>query len=1305
MSPADLPREPAPARPELRRLLEALLPGDSDLNAFVYDCCPEVLSGFSPGLERPAKLDLVLDGVDSSNLVQWLRERSVQGRQKRPSEIFDFSGERQRHSEFLGRQPVLDALDEALRRGGWVIVSGQPGVGKTALLVQLLNKLEQRRGRPVPHHFLQRALADSCRPGVVLRALSAQIEAQYPRLTDPDAPPELRLIQLLSRVSQQGLEAGDDLVIIVDGLDEVELEGNANPLPRFLPPELPPGVTLVCSISTTAPPAVSPMKSPPFGTAIAPSGMSLSEPHVSRLDWLMEIAHTQLGGHIDLDGHVGQASTAQSCQALLSHHGMALNLSASQTARLVRAADGNLLCAVKLVEILHESDLPLDQLIATLPIGLEALLRKLWNRLSKEAQAALGLLSTARQALPLSLLEELVGLEDGEGTAHLKAAKPFLRFEAAPSATSLSSRCVAFAHTLLREFVERTVGPGPGYQNQRQLGAALCSWPPLEDSLYGFRRLYALRHAITQHIETDAVTHASQVISSVDYLVGRCQEYGSTALAEDLEHAAARCAIPEAARTFSDLAQALRIGAHWLARDPAALPGLLYNLLRCANWTPATIERVLNFSPQRLRFRLAHPLQRRDTSVHTFAGHWDSVVSCELLSDGKRLISVGLDHTVRLWDLNSGTLLMHFFGQAGGPGAVALSSDGQGLFYATSDLSLAYYDLSTGAQLLRLRGHDAPITACAAHPGGDRVLTAARDHKLKLWDLTSGDELKTLSGHDGAITTCLITRDGRRAISAGWDKSIRVWDLESGHETKAFLEHQGAVSALALLGDEKHLLSASWDHTLRLFDLQTGRQTRVFVGHSAPVNALVVTPDGKLLVSASDDRTLKIWDIESGRELHTLHGHTASVKDCAIGPYGRTVLSVSEDGTLRQWDIGNGSLLRVLAGHLGPVLALAATRDGRQIITASDDKTLKLWDLSVAPESRQEGHGDAINTCLITGEGTHAVTASEDQTLKIWDLSTGNVLRTLIGHTEAVSVCAPCPDGKRVVSASPDGTVVVWDLASGGEVLRFSTDPASRKSGPNQTSGAHLAIPSDDHMIELWGMPLDSPRQAEGALVRVRGCAVTPDGRHLITAAGDRLLRLWDLGTGAELLRFTGHTGSINACAVYPDGKRMVSAASDRLLILWDVGTGAELLRFTGHTGSVNCCAISADGKRLLSGSHDNTLRLWDAQSGAEIIRLSGHLAPITACVFSPDGRRAVSASLDYTIRLWELTSGMCFEVIYGSSPFLALDGRDEWLCAGDQIGNVWLLRDSSDANPSSEARLPRQSLMESLRKFLSKPK
>lgn len=1282
MSLVEPPHEGIPTRPELRRLLDALLPGDSDLNGFVYDHYPAVLAHYHPGLERVAKLDLLLEHAEPGELVRRLRERGLHGRKRRASEVFNWSSERQRHNELFGRQPVLEVLGQAISSGGWVVVSGRPGVGKTALLVQLLNALEGQRGRPVPHHFLRHSIADSARPGVVLRALSAQIEALFPHLVDADAPPELRLVQLLSRVSRQGLENGEDLVLIVDGLDEAESEGRSNPLPRFLPPELPPGVTLVCSI----------------------------DPGYAHYGWLMDHAEQQLGGHIDLDGNIGRASTEAACLALVTYQAPLLGLKEGQCEQVSLAAAGNLLCATKLLEVLYDQkarSVPMDRALRDMSIGLDSLLSRLWLSLSNEARAALGLLCAARQALPLPLLDDLLGLEDGEAMQHIAAARAFLHLESAASVgiSALSSDCVAFAHSALQSFVASVLGPTALHQSQRLLASALCTWPPLEDHLYAFRRSYALRHAITQYIDSESESLASQVISNIDFLVARCQEHGSAALAEDLEHAAARSTQPETARTFSDLAQALRIGAHWLAHDPGALPGLLYNLLRCANWTASTIERVLNFPPMRLRFRLVHPLQRRDTSVHSFAGHWDSVVACELTRDGKRMLSVGLDHTLRLWDLNSGAQLMHFYGHAGAPTAIALSHDGQHLLYPTTDHSLAVYDLGTGAQLRRLRGHSAAITACALHPDGKRVLTAARDHKLKLWNLQTGEEIHTLVGHTGAITACLITKDGRRAVSAGWDHSVRIWDLSTGRLLHALHGHQGAVSALYLLPDEQHVVSASWDHSLMIWHLGSGARRCHMLGHSAPINAVLATTDGRFLVSASDDRTLKIWDAEAGRELRTLIGHHAGVKGCLLLPDGRSVISVSEDWTLRQWDLSNGAQLRIFDGHLGPALAGAITPDGNQLLSASEDKTLKLWDLSPNYDSgRSDGHIGAVTACFVSEGGSPLITASEDQTIKLWDPYTGAVQRTLIGHSEAVTACALFPDGKRLVSTSPDGTTVVWDLAAGSETLRIVHNPQARQDRGSQPSSAHLAIPSDDHMIELWGMPLDSPKRGDSGMGgRVRACAVTRDSRYLITGAGDRLLRLWDLNTGAELLRFTGHSGSVNACALLPDGKRLLSASSDRLLILWQLENGNELLRMQGHTGSVNTCVVAADGKRALSGGHDKTLRLWDLTTGGEIVRLTGHSAPVTACLLTDDGRRAISASLDYTLRIWDLMSGMCIETIYGSSAYLCLAAGTDWLLAGDQAGNVWILRDQMMTTPSAETRLTRQSLMESVRKFLSR--
>ena len=148
----------------------------------------------------------------------------------------------------------LDQLLVADRADRWVVVTGGPGMGKSALLSAWLGRREQA-GAAVPHHFLRRGEYDWDDPAKLAGSLVAQLDERFAEAREPEADarahPAARLEAALRRVSEHALvPRGERLVVLIDGLDEydppAELPGR-DPLAAFLPRALPRGVSLLCA--------------------------------------------------------------------------------------------------------------------------------------------------------------------------------------------------------------------------------------------------------------------------------------------------------------------------------------------------------------------------------------------------------------------------------------------------------------------------------------------------------------------------------------------------------------------------------------------------------------------------------------------------------------------------------------------------------------------------------------------------------------------------------------------------------------------------------------------------------------------------------------------------------------------------------------------------------------------------------------------------------------------------------------------------------------------------------------------------
>jgi WD40 repeat protein len=186
--------------------------------------------------------------------------------------------------------------------------------------------------------------------------------------------------------------------------------------------------------------------------------------------------------------------------------------------------------------------------------------------------------------------------------------------------------------------------------------------------------------------------------------------------------------------------------------------------------------------------------------------------------------------------------------------------------------------------------------------------------------------------------------------------------------------------------------------------------------------------------------------------------------------------------------------------------------------------------------------------------------------------------------------------------------------------------------------------------IKFWdarnGFRVATPEEPDA---KVTASAFSPDGRRIVSffalgvpRAGmtfddsvsiDRTLKIWDAGSGTELVSTKGHERGAMACAYSPDGTRILACHGETLKI-WDARTGAELTTLKGHANLVNAGAFSPDGGLIISASSDGTLRIWDARTGAELDCLE-HTGEVFTCAFSMDGQLIKSGSGNEII-IWD---------------------------------------------------------------------
>jgi WD40 repeat protein len=234
--------------------------------------------------------------------------------------------------------------------------------------------------------------------------------------------------------------------------------------------------------------------------------------------------------------------------------------------------------------------------------------------------------------------------------------------------------------------------------------------------------------------------------------------------------------------------------------------------------------------------------------------------------DGARIVSADHSAAIRLWDVESGAVVLALDDDVKLPGmimGIAYSPDGK-CFATAGNQYVDVWAAATGKHIMRLPQHTW-MTFCVGYShDGLRIASGSRDGSVKVSNTVSGALINTLNERAGRTSALAFSPDDRSLAAASADGSIKVWDTTNWAAPDVIVAHNGSALCVAYSPDGRRLASGGADQTIKVWDRASGRELLSLRGHMGDVNAVAFNPDGKRLASAGGDHTIKIWDVSPG---------------------------------------------------------------------------------------------------------------------------------------------------------------------------------------------------------------------------------------------------------------------------------------------------------------------------------------------------------------------------------------------------------------------------------------------------------
>jgi WD40 repeat protein len=328
------------------------------------------------------------------------------------------------------------------------------------------------------------------------------------------------------------------------------------------------------------------------------------------------------------------------------------------------------------------------------------------------------------------------------------------------------------------------------------------------------------------------------------------------------------------------------------------------------------------------------------------AAAWRAVVSCSSSTDGRHVLTLGYDGTVKTWSTASGALSWTFVGHRDAPWSVDIHPDGERFVTGGFDGTVrVWLGIHKTLDWVRIESDTSEMHDAALSPDGTMIATAQADGSVQLWD-RQGSLIRTWSmppRNEFDIMHVAWHPSGSRLLGSGGQAAVE-WDVATGTETRVFKDQGPAMLHAIYAPDGERIATAGADGTVKLRDARTGAVTATLPHQGKPVRFMDFDATGESLITADKVHIIRLWQVATATEIRRLGAHRQEIRTVRLSPDGTRIVLAPRDKSAEIWSAETGALQVKLEGHDNEVNSAVFSPDSHLVATASDDRSVKLWD-------------------------------------------------------------------------------------------------------------------------------------------------------------------------------------------------------------------------------------------------------------------------------------------------------------------------------------------------------------------------